>query len=107
MAVTQAYVEFRLDAWKAQYERFLSDVNDLTQNMRKSAVRDNDAWSSGYKAGAAAAYQHMYDDLLALYHDYCALRRLLAQQQTEGMQNTASGDDYTTPEAMAQGSVEA
>lgn len=104
MAVTQAY-EFRMDIWKAQYERFLTDVRDLTQNMRKSAVRDNDAWSSGYKAGAAAAYQHMYDDLLALYHDYCALRRFLAQ--TEGMQNTASGDDYTTPEPSAQGRAEA
>ncbi|SIS88976.1 hypothetical protein [Alicyclobacillus vulcanalis] len=70
----------KLAIWEAQYVSLLSDLAAAKSEMSKSAGRDS--WETAYIRGAFAAYQRVYDDLLALYHDFCGFRRLLGEQQT-------------------------
>lgn len=77
-----------LEIWDAQYQAFLADVKALAERNRQRAAEDADTWGSAYRSGVAAAYQHMFDELLALYFDACKIRKKVSAgvlgQPTDG-----------------------
>lgn len=65
----------RMEAWDAQYQAFLADIKALAERNRQRAAEDADTWGSAYRSGVAAAYQHMFDELLAMYWDFLEIKK--------------------------------